>query len=65
MRSRRSKWHWLLWIFVALPLAAFWYDRSEPRLFGIPFFYWAQMSLILIVWFAVLAVHLLARRARR
>lgn len=65
MRSRRSAWHWMLWIFAALPLVSLWYDRVEPRLLGIPFFYWAQLGLIFVVWFGVLAVYLLTRRARQ
>lgn len=64
-RKGRSPWHWLLLPFAVLPLASLWYDRIEPTLFGFPFFYWGQLGLILVVWLATLAVHLLTRKAGR
>ena len=59
-RSKRLVWHVLLFIpfFVALwvPL----YNRIEPTLYGIPFFYWFQ-SLWIVVAASVTA---LAYRAK-
>jgi hypothetical protein len=45
MASRR-RWHYLL---LLLPLVLLWvpfYNRLEPQLFGVPFFYWYQIAWI-------------------
>jgi uncharacterized membrane protein HdeD (DUF308 family) len=47
-RTDRSPWNWLLAIAVVVPLLTFLYNRSEPRLAGIPFFYWVQLAFIAI-----------------
>jgi hypothetical protein len=41
-----SSWHWLLWLPVVLPLITPLYNRVEPRWWGIPFFYWFQLSFV-------------------
>jgi hypothetical protein len=41
-----SAWHWLLWLPVMLPLITPLYNRIEPRWWGIPFFYWFQLSFV-------------------
>jgi uncharacterized membrane protein len=43
-RDRPSAWHWLLAVPVLVPLAVPVYNRLEPTLFGIPFFYWGQLA---------------------
>ena len=44
MPKRWDRWYWLLVIpFVALLWVPF-YNRAEPALFGIPFFYWYQLA---------------------
>lgn len=45
-RSDRSHWNWLLAVAVIVPLLTFLYNRTEPRLAGIPFFYWMQLAFI-------------------
>jgi uncharacterized protein DUF3311 len=40
-----SRWHWLLFIPVAVPLLTPLYNRIEPTFLGFPFFYWFQLSL--------------------
>ena len=42
----RSRWHWLLAVAVLIPLLTPLYNRVQPRLFGLPFFYWAQIAFI-------------------
>jgi hypothetical protein len=42
----RSRWHWLVVVAVAIPLLTPLYNRIQPRLFGLPFFYWSQMAFI-------------------
>ena len=61
-RDGRSRWHYLLLIPIILPLWLPLYDRLEPRLFGFPFFYWAQMAFIVLTMVITIAVHLLTRR---
>jgi hypothetical protein len=49
--DRRGKFH-PIYLCVAIPFAALlWvplYDRVDPTLFGIPFFYWWQMAWTLL-----------------
>ena len=45
-RNDRSPWNWLLAVAVVVPLLTFLYNRTEPRLAGIPFFYWMQLAFI-------------------
>jgi Protein of unknown function (DUF3311) len=47
-RSDRSPWNWLLLVPAVVPLLMFVYNSKEPRLFGFPFFYWLQLSFILL-----------------
>jgi hypothetical protein len=42
----RSRWHWLLAVAVLIPLLTPLYNRAQPRLFGLPFFYWSQMAFV-------------------
>ncbi len=41
------------------------YDRIEPALFGIPFFYWFQMLWSFLVALTILPVYLHERRRRK
>lgn len=41
-----SRWHWLVVVAVVIPLLTPLYNRVQPRLFGLPFFYWSQMAFI-------------------
>lgn len=46
--KRRIRFHHFL---LLVPFAALWtpfFDRAEPALDGIPFFYWAQMACIVL-----------------
>lgn len=47
-RLKRTVWYVLLFIpfFVAIAVPLF--NRIEPSLYGIPFFYWFQFALILV-----------------
>jgi Protein of unknown function (DUF3311) len=47
-RDRPSAWHALLVIPVLAPLFTPFYNRIEPRLYGIPFFYWGQLACVLL-----------------
>jgi hypothetical protein len=43
-REDSNPWHWLLLVPIVLPLIPALYNRIEPTLFGLPFFYWAQLA---------------------
>lgn len=45
---RWSGWYWLFVIQYALVLWPPLYNRVEPQLAGIPFFYWYQMLCVII-----------------
>ena len=54
MSSRRARHLWIGFLFVVVAFVALWvplYNRTEPTLAGMPFFYWFQ-----IVWIVVGAV---------
>jgi len=58
---RRWRPYYLL---LLLPLALLWvpsYNRIEPALYGIPFFYWYQMAWIPLTAFLTWIVHRLER----
>jgi hypothetical protein len=64
-RHDRSGWSLLL----AVPvLAVLWpplYNRADPHLFGLPFFYWYQLAVIPVGVACTLAVYFATRGARR
>jgi hypothetical protein len=45
----RSGWHWLLAVPAIVPLLTPLYNRTEPALAGIPFFYWCQLAFVGLV----------------
>jgi uncharacterized protein DUF3311 len=47
-RVNRSPWNWLLVLPFVATLLPFIYNRTDPTLAGIPFFYWYQMACIAI-----------------
>ncbi|HEX4533467.1 MAG TPA: DUF3311 domain-containing protein [Rhizomicrobium sp.] len=60
MAKRRLRFSYLL---LLLPFAALlwvpFYDRADPALFGIPFFYWYQLVWIVLGAVLILAVYLI------
>ncbi|MBT2213138.1 MULTISPECIES: DUF3311 domain-containing protein [Actinomadura] len=45
-RSDRSRWNWLLAVPAVVPLLTFLYNDDDPRLGGLPAFYWMQFAFI-------------------
>jgi Protein of unknown function (DUF3311) len=48
---KRGGWSWWYLLFVMQFLVILWppfYNRAEPTVFGIPFFYWFQMLWVLV-----------------
>ncbi|MEW9528120.1 DUF3311 domain-containing protein [Microbispora sp. NPDC049125] len=63
-RTDRSPWNWLLLLPIAIPLITPLYNAVEPRLFGIPLFYWLQLAFIIIGVTATTIVYRVSRRDR-
>ena len=61
-RSDRSPWNWLLAVPIVLPLLVPLFNREDPTLFGWPFFYWFQLSLVAL---GVLTTSLVYRAGKR
>lgn len=59
-----SRWHWMLVVAVVIPLLTPLYNRVEPRLFGLPFFYWSQMAFIGLAAGVTTAVYQATKRRR-
>jgi uncharacterized membrane protein YhaH (DUF805 family) len=69
MRSRRlntrCRSHWPRFLLVIPFLGVLWvpfYNRIEPSLAGIPFFYWYQLAWVVLGAAVVLAVYLIETR---
>lgn len=62
MTTDRSGWHWLLWVPIALPLLTPLYNRVEPRLWGIPFFYWFQLACVALEIVVITVVYQATKR---
>ena len=61
MRKGASRWHLLLLV-PFLTLVTPWFNAVEPRLAGVPFFYWVQFAWIPITGACLAVVHLRTRR---
>ncbi|MBA2697947.1 MAG: DUF3311 domain-containing protein [Nocardioidaceae bacterium] len=61
-RSDRSPWNWLLLVPLIATLIPPFYNRLQPDLFGIPFFYWYQLAAIAIGVSTTLVVYRITRR---
>jgi hypothetical protein len=58
----RSRWHWLLAVAVVIPLLTPLYNRVQPRLFGLPFFYWVQIAFIGLAAAVTMAVYRVTKK---
>jgi len=50
-RGRHGPWSWWYLLFVVQIILVLWpplYNRAEPALMGIPFFYWCQLMFVII-----------------
>jgi hypothetical protein len=47
-RPRASIWRVLLIVPIVAVLAVGWFNRTEPSLWGFPFFYWYQMLWVIL-----------------
>ncbi|SDD74248.1 DUF3311 domain-containing protein [Paraburkholderia lycopersici] len=44
----RAGWYWAFLVPLALVVGVPLYNRVEPRLWGIPFFYWSQLLFVIV-----------------
>jgi hypothetical protein len=63
-RTDRSPWNWLLLVPIAIPLIPPLFNAVEPRLFGIPLFYWLQLAFIVVAVTTTTIVYRVTRRGR-
>ena len=67
-KGRRGGFH-PIYLLLAIPYLALWavpfYDRVDPELAGIPFFYWYQMAWIFGGTAVILPVYLFEERRRK
>src|SRR2546423_14680554 len=61
-RPYHPAWQWLLLIPIVLPLLTPLYNRLEPRLLGLPFFYWCQLAFVLVDVAVITLVYQLTKR---
>jgi hypothetical protein len=47
-RSDRSPWNWLLLLPLVVTLWPPLFNRRDPELFSIPFFYWYQLATVVV-----------------
>jgi hypothetical protein len=50
-RNKKRAWSWWYLLFLVQFLVALWpplYNKADPHLFGLPFFYWFQLAWILV-----------------
>ncbi len=58
VRRDASPWHWLLWVPIVVPLVPFLYNDLEPRLIGLPFYYWIQLAFAGLASAVIAVVHI-------
>ena len=66
--ASRGRWlliYALLTPAVVLPLWVSLYDRTDPTLFGFPFFFWFQFALIILAVALTVPAYLVAQGAER
>jgi hypothetical protein len=61
-RADADRRHWWLLLPALLPLVTPLYNRDEPRLFGMPFFYWFQLGLAALATAVMTTVYLVTRK---
>jgi hypothetical protein len=64
--GKTSGFHFSAWnLILLIPLAILvtpWFNFGDPRLFGMPFFYWSQLAFVVVGVLCVGIVYLMTRR---
>lgn len=63
--SDRSPWNWLLVLPIVIPLLVPVFNRTDPTLFGFPFFYWGQLACIALGVLTTTVVYQMTKGNRR
>jgi Protein of unknown function (DUF3311) len=61
-RRDRSFWHWLLVVPLFTVIYPPLYNRTDPELLGVPFFYWYQLLMIPVSMACTVIVYRATRR---
>jgi hypothetical protein len=59
-RQPREGWSWWYLLFILQFVAVLWppfYNKTEPQLIGVPFFYWYQLAWVIIAAVATAVVY--------
>jgi len=65
--SQRGGRRWAYWLLLVPALLAMWpplFNRLEPAVLGMPFFYWSQFALILLAMLITAIVHVWTKSTR-
>jgi hypothetical protein len=65
--SKRRKWSWWYLLFVLQMLVILWppfYNKIQPTLLGIPFFYWFQLLWVLVSAVFTAVVYFMSRESQ-
>ncbi|WP_327009586.1 DUF3311 domain-containing protein [Dactylosporangium sp. NBC_01737] len=60
--QRRRPLYWLLVVPTVAPLAVPLYNRMDPQLLGVPFFFWYQLACAVLATVVISIVYLGVRR---
>jgi uncharacterized membrane protein len=60
--QRRRPLYWLLVVPTVAPLAVPLYNRTDPQLLGVPFFFWYQLACAVLATVVISIVYLGVRR---
>lgn len=47
-QPHRTRWYWAFLIPLGLVIAVPFYNKAEPALWGLPFFYWVQLLFVVV-----------------
>jgi hypothetical protein len=64
-RQPREGWSWWYLLFILQFVAVLWppfYNKTEPQLIGVPFFYWYQLAWVIIAAVATAVVYRVTSR---
>jgi hypothetical protein len=60
-RTDAAPWNWLLLLPLLLALYPPLYNHVDPKLFGLPFFYWYQLAIVPVSMISTMAVYAFGR----
>jgi len=64
-RGERSTWSWWYLLFLVQFVAVLWppfYNKAEPALLGMPFFYWYQLTCVVVAAVMTAIIYVITER---